>query len=211
MMKQLASVSKLSLWLLILLVRSPLVAPLSPSCAYIAVFIFRYETSLRDTTSAISTLNLALCPFYPPCCNQNLFDQIIASNNQSLWWSMIWIYRRILNVIWLHMHPTIIRRRIKVTMKPGSKWSIMCSNIITLMWKTNRLLLMFWWWSHILDFTWLLLLLLSSSLLIIFGQEFLKTRSYLVFGGTLRFTGCTGETSLGTGQTRMPGNRHFNC
>ena len=99
------------------------------------------------------------------------------------------------------MHPTIIQRRIKVRMKQGSNRSIMHSNIITLMWTTNRLLLTLRWWFHILGLTWLLLLLLSSSFLFIFGQKFFKTWPCLTLGGTLRFTGRTGQTGLGTGQT----------
>ena len=57
-----------------------------------------------------------------------LFDQIMTSNNGSLWWVTTWIYRRISNNIWPHMHLIIIRRCIiaRMRLKPWSnrftKW-----------------------------------------------------------------------------------------
>ena len=52
--------------------RPPLAVPSTPSYAYVAAFASKYETSLRDTTSAVNTLNLAPCSFYSLCCNQHL-------------------------------------------------------------------------------------------------------------------------------------------
>ena len=42
---------------------------------------------------------------------------------------------------------------------------------------------------------------LSTPFLLIFGQEFLKTRPCLDFGGVPRFTGRTSQTGPMTGQT----------
>ena len=91
------------------------------------------------------------------------------------------------------MHPTIIHRCIKVRI-PAILWSNRSTrwSIITL----TRLLLMFQRWFCILDFIWSPLLSLSTPLFLIFGQEFLKTRPCLAFGGVPRFTGRTGQTGL---------------
>ena len=69
MMKQFALASKPSSWLSALLARPPLVAPSFLDYANVATFSFECEISLRDTTSAVSTLNLALCFSHSPCCN----------------------------------------------------------------------------------------------------------------------------------------------
>ena len=72
MLKQLVWAATPSSLLLTSLARSPLVVPLPPSCAYVAAFASEYETSLRDTTSAVNTLNLAPYSSHSPCCNQHL-------------------------------------------------------------------------------------------------------------------------------------------
>ena len=69
MMKQFALVSKLSSWLLVLFAWPPLVAPSFLAYLNVATFSFECEISLRDTTSAVSTLNLSSHPSHPPCCN----------------------------------------------------------------------------------------------------------------------------------------------
>src|SRR6185436_8735466 len=46
---------------------------------------------------------------------------------------------------------------------------------------------------------------LNTPFLLIFGQEFLKTRPCLDFGGVPRFTGRTGQTGPTTGQTGRTG------
>ena len=76
-------------------------------------------------------------------------------------------YIRILNLIWLHMHPTIIHEYIKtriLAIPLGNRFIEW--RIITLTWTKIWLLMMFRWWFRILDFVWASLLLLVDSLLI---------------------------------------------
>ena len=58
---------------------------------------------------------------------------------------------------------------------------------------------------RILDFAWSPLQSLSTPFLLIFGQEFLKTRPCLDFGGVPRFTEHTSQTGPMTGQTGRTG------
>jgi len=69
MMKQFALASKSSSWLLALLARPPLIAPSTLVCVSVATFFFECETSLRDTTSTVSTFNFPSCLSHPPCYN----------------------------------------------------------------------------------------------------------------------------------------------
>jgi hypothetical protein len=73
-MNQSASAAILSLRLLALLVRPPLVAPLIPSCASIVAFFFECETSLRDTTLVVNTLNHASYSSHPFATIELAFD-----------------------------------------------------------------------------------------------------------------------------------------
>ena len=80
--------------------------------------------------------------------NKFTSDQIIINNNRSLCCSIIWICRRILNDIWLHMHSTIIQKWIttRIWPKHWSNWSkqlVWCINNVTLMQARIQLILRF--------------------------------------------------------------------
>ena len=79
-----------------------------------------------------------------------------------------------MNIIWLHVHPTIIQRHI--TRIPPIPWSNRSIKWITL--AQTRLLLRRWWLC-ILNFVRPPPLLLDDSFLLIFGQELFKTRPFL--------------------------------
>ena len=120
---------------------------------------------------------------------------------------MTWIYRRILNKVWMHIHSTIIHRCviIRIRSEPWSnrptKW-IWRKSIITLLNMRSRLLTMLRRWICIFSLIWSLLLFLSCSFLLILGQELLETQPFLfvvseIFSRALRMTGQTGlQTGL---------------
>jgi len=110
----------------------------------------------------------------------------------------------ILNIIWLHIHLTIILRCIITRIQP-KPWSnrlwMWHTNTITLIWAKIRLLTSSC--LYILGFIGSYLLLLGRSLLLILGQELFEAWSCFILncGGIARFAGLTGQTGLDTGQT----------
>ena len=133
---------------------------------------------------------------------------------------MTWIYRRILNKIWMHIHSTIIHRCVIVRIRPEpwsnrpTKW-IWHKSIITLLNTRSRLLTMLRWWICIFSLIWSLLLFLSSSFLLILGQELLETRPLLfvvsgIFFRNPRWTGRTGQETGLTGRSGSSGKNSRN-
>ena len=105
-----------------------------------------------------------------------------------------------MNIIWLHVHPTIIQRHI--TRIPAIPWSNRSIKWITLV---QTRLLLGQWRICILDFVRTIPLLLDDSFILIFGQEFFKTRPFfffLVSGILSRNSRSTGQTDLQTGLSR---------